>query len=74
MKKVTVVLIVAAVALLTLLMFMATVGRNVAENDPLLNPFANPNVRVQDRRGAGDSGNVFVVPDAKADIIMNNPE
>ncbi len=60
----------AVVGLLTLLMFMAHVGRNVAENDPLLNPFANPNVRVQDNAGAP----VFVVPNAKADIIMNNPE
>ena len=46
-------------------MFMAHVGRNVAENDPLLNPLANPNLRVQDNDDA------VLIRQAKANIIMN---
>ena len=47
LKKFAVILVIAIVGFLTIVMIMTRVGRASADNDPFLDPLANPNIRVE---------------------------
>ncbi|CAH1793018.1 unnamed protein product [Owenia fusiformis] len=46
MKRILVILILAVIAFFTLVIIFTRAGRASADRDPLLDPFANPNIRV----------------------------
>lgn len=48
MKRILVVLMLSMIAFITLIIIFMRLGRASADNDPFLDPMANPNIRVQD--------------------------
>ena len=46
MKRFTVVIVIGIIAFLTILMILSRLGRKATEDDPFLDPMANPNIRV----------------------------
>ena len=44
-----VVLLIGIIGFLTLIVIFSRLGRDAADDDPLLDPMANPNIRVQER-------------------------
>lgn len=45
-KRAVILLVVAIIALFTIIIFATQVGRKRAEDNPFLDPLANPNIRV----------------------------
>ncbi|KAI0237174.1 Zinc finger protein-like 1 [Lamellibrachia satsuma] len=50
MKRILIVIVLALIGFLTILLIMSRLGRSAAENDPFLDPMANPNIRVDERQ------------------------
>jgi len=50
MKRFIIVIVLALLGFLTILLIMSRLGRSAAENDPFLDPMANPNIRVDERQ------------------------
>ncbi|KAK2176705.1 hypothetical protein NP493_644g02016 [Ridgeia piscesae] len=50
MKRIIIVIVLALLGFLTILLIMSRLGRSAAENDPFLDPMANPNIRVDERQ------------------------
>ena len=48
-KKFLVVLVIGVIGFLTVIVIFSRLGRRVADDDPFLDPMANPNIRVNDR-------------------------
>ena len=47
-KKFLVVLVIGIIGFLTVIVIFSKLGRGVADDDPFLDPMANPNIRVKD--------------------------
>lgn len=47
LKRTTIILILLILAFTTVVVLITRVGRGMADQDPFLDPMANPNIRVQ---------------------------
>lgn len=48
-RKFLIVLLIGIIGFLTMIVIFSKLGRSAADDDPFLDPMANPNIRVQER-------------------------